>query len=43
LGSGHSLAEDANRGKVDDVRSPLGDEYGEIFDSGGFRLSRDTD
>jgi hypothetical protein len=29
-------------GKVDDVRSQLGDEYEEIFDSGGFRLGCDT-
>ena len=43
LGSAHSLAEDHNRGKFDDVRSQLGDEYGEIFDSGGFHLSFDTE
>ena len=43
MGSAHSLAEDHNRGKFDDVRSQLGDEYEEIFDSGSFHLSCDTE
>ena len=42
-GGSHSLAEDCNRDKVDDARFQLGDEYEEIFDCRGFRLSCDTD
>jgi hypothetical protein len=42
-GGDHSPADDSNRGKVDDVRSQRGDEYEELFDSGGFRSIFDTD
>jgi hypothetical protein len=42
-GRGHRLADDHNRGKIDDVRFQLGDEYEEIFDCRGFRISCDMD
>jgi hypothetical protein len=42
-GGDHRLADDHNRGKIDDVRFRLGDEYEEIFDCRGFRLICDTD
>jgi hypothetical protein len=42
-GGGHSILQHCYRGKVDDVRSQLGDEYEEFFDSGGFRSIFDTD
>jgi hypothetical protein len=42
-GGGYRLADDHNRGKINDVRFQLGDEYEEIFDCQGFRISCDMD
>jgi hypothetical protein len=42
-GGGHRLVDDHNRGKIDEVRFQLGNEYEEIFDCQGFRLSCDMD